>query len=191
MHPWYEISTRSTLIDLVGSLEGPIEGREGPQLRPWPYQWMLSSASPSGARCFLVVPSSTPVKLAYLSSISSQHLRYLNPGSSATHRQIVVSTTLVDTSPGTIECLNNKIQLDILPQDHQPVPSCHLFQPVCLSACLAAWNPCLSFLLLPPALVVTILNLWFNQTSVHCAWGPLIRSQHLKDSSDVEATYSK
>ncbi|CAL8361080.1 unnamed protein product [Arctogadus glacialis] len=76
-------------------------------------------------------------------------------GSSATHRQIVVSTTVVDTSLGTSECLDNKIPFVFfpclisvfsLPQDHQPVPACHpprvlICLPSCLESIIACQSP--------------------------------------------------
>ena len=41
--------------------------------------------------------------------LQSSSLLYLNLGSPATHHQVVVLTTVVDTSLGTSECLDNKI----------------------------------------------------------------------------------
>ena len=143
MHPWSKISMMSTLIDLEGRLEAPIEGRV--LLRPWPYPAEAQLCLPPLGKVFSRFPqlytcrTCTPVI-----NLQSSSLLYLNPGSSATHCQIVVSTT-VDASLYTSECLDNKIPFVFnlcspCPRITNPVPACH--PPRVLICCLESILAC-------------------------------------------------
>ena len=154
MHPWSEISFRSTLIQLVGPLEVQIEGRV--LLRPWLYPSLLGKLFPRFPQ--LYTSHQSPVIISAL----------LKPRF-VSHSQPDRCFKVVDASLGTSECLDNKIPFVFFPclisvfslsQDHLPA-----IHPVWSSACLAAWNPSLPVHLLPlfpTALVLTTINLWFN-----------------------------
>ena len=108
IHPCSEISMQSTLIQLVGRLEAPIEERV--LLWPWPYPADAQLCLPLLGKVFPCFPQLYTCRTCTLViNLQSSSLLYLNPGSSATHRQIIVSTTMVDTSLCTSECLDNKI----------------------------------------------------------------------------------
>ena len=97
------------------------------------------------------VPSFSPAPHHFQSS----SLVFLNTGSSATHRQIVVSTTVVHTKFPFVFRVFSVVNLSVLLAHGSPTPYLPAIHPVCSSACLHASSPtCLvSILACPPPVV--------------------------------------